>query len=70
MRLDPSNGAVKLKCPPRHEAYPFANIHEAFFPITELERVKGRLAVHLVYGEREEMMYVAARCSWLLPLLN
>ncbi|KAK0189641.1 Alpha/Beta hydrolase protein [Armillaria mellea] len=54
--LDPSNGGVKLKCPPRHEAYPFANIHEAAFPITELERVKGRLAVHLVYGEREEMM--------------
>ncbi|PBK92786.1 alpha/beta-hydrolase [Armillaria gallica] len=56
LRLDPSNGVVKLKCPPRHEAYPFANIHEAFFPITELERVKGRLAVHLVYGEREEMI--------------
>ncbi|KAK0200883.1 Alpha/Beta hydrolase protein [Desarmillaria ectypa] len=56
LRSDPLNGGVRLKCPPRHEAYPFVNIHEVCFPITELERVKGKLAVHLVYGEREEMV--------------
>ncbi|KAG7447367.1 alpha/beta-hydrolase [Guyanagaster necrorhizus] len=56
LRLDTSTGGVTLKCPPRHEAYPFVHIHEAVFPITELERVKGKLAVHLVYGEREEMI--------------
>ncbi|KAK0447925.1 Alpha/beta hydrolase fold-1 [Desarmillaria tabescens] len=56
LRPDTSNGGVRLKCPPRHEAYPFVNIQEAVFPIAELERVKGKLAVHLVYGEREEMI--------------
>ncbi|KAJ7214162.1 Alpha/Beta hydrolase protein [Mycena haematopus] len=54
--VDTPEGGVKLKCDRRHEALAFPDVHPHFDALTELGRIRGAVAVHLVWAARSEFV--------------
>ncbi|KAK0484287.1 Alpha/Beta hydrolase protein [Armillaria luteobubalina] len=46
---------VSLRCNPVHETQPFINQINAVYPVAELDKLRKKVPVHLVYGERNDL---------------
>lgn len=50
---------MSLRCRPEHETQPFVNQINAVYPIAELDKTRKKVPVHLVYGERNDLLCVS-----------
>ncbi len=57
-----------LKCAPKHELAPFANDQKAVDVLPELNKTIKVVPIHLIYGGRNDMLYVSLYLTFSLSL--